>query len=592
VADACFLGSDALVVAAVLFLAGPEWRSSRLRRVLDGGVIAAALLLLSWLTALRAVVASGGGAADHVVDVTYAVGDVITVVVALSALSFVRRLDPAMVLVAVATVGFAISDSAYAYLGYARPNFLDVAYLGGNLLIGLAALLQGSDRSPQLDVRTGVWRVALPYVPLLLAGGAAITRVLERQAIDAFAQVLMAAVVGLVLARQLAAVVESQTLSARLDRTLAELRLTLAEREILIEHAPIGICRLDAGGRVLAANPALHSTLGRPASELLGAPILDFLDPDDRERERAFYGQLVDGEAVDDHLQTEGRFVRGDGRSVWCSQIATVVRDAEGRPESFIGIVEDVSEQRRQAERAARIQRQLLPQEPPRIAGYEVAGACRPAQDVAGDLYDWTPAPDGRLDLTVADVMGKGVPAALVMAVLRTALRSAPPGLGPAERVRMAAESLAPGMSEDGLFVTLFQARLDPRTGLLQYVDAGHGHCAIRLVGGELVGLPVRSLPLGIDRDERFREGAAQLGPGEALVVYSDGLVEREGRTLRLSDVAVGLDAGMTAAELVARLLEAAPSPAPDDVTVVVLRRCGEDAWWPPGAAGPGPDLR
>src|SRR5207247_5902428 len=128
----------------------------------------------------------------------------------------------------------------------------------------------------------------------------------------------------------------------------------------------------------------------------------------------------------------------------------------------------------------------------------------------------------------VADVMGKGVPAALVMAVVRTALRQAEPSLGPAGRVRAAADSIAAGMSADGLFVTLFHARLDPAAGLLRYVDAGHGHWAIRRPGGELVHLAGRSLPIGVLDDEAFTESVVRLQPGESLVVYSDGLVEAD----------------------------------------------------------------
>jgi serine phosphatase RsbU (regulator of sigma subunit) len=192
---------------------------------------------------------------------------------------------------------------------------------------------------------------------------------------------------------------------------------------------------------------------------------------------------------------------------------------------------------------------------------------------VAGDFYDWVTMEDGRLDLTVADVMGKGVASALIMAVLRTALRSAPQPLGPAARVRLAADSLAPGMKDDGLFVTLVQCRLDPATGILCYVDAGHGHCAIRHPDGRLVALPRRSLPVGVQDDAEFHEGAVQLEPGDALILYSDGLVETEERTLDLDELTEAFDASMGAGEIVQRLMERTSVRPPDDVTVVVLRR-------------------
>src|SRR5205823_2782322 len=137
------------------------------------------------------------------------------------------------------------------------------------------------------------------------------------------------------------------------------------------------------------------------------------------------------------------------------------------------------SERHLQLERAAAIQRRLLPKFAPSLPGYDLAGACRPAQVVAGDLYDWSLS-DGHLDLTLADVMGKGIAAGLVMATLRAVLRAAPAHLGPAARARLASGFLALGGEDEGFFVTLFHARLDLASGRLRYVDAGHGHVAIR----------------------------------------------------------------------------------------------------------------
>jgi serine phosphatase RsbU (regulator of sigma subunit) len=244
--------------------------------------------------------------------------------------------------------------------------------------------------------------------------------------------------------------------------------------------------------------------------------------------------------------------------------------------ERTVAVIEDITDRKWQAERAAHIQQALLPQEAPCLEGYEVAGACRAALDVAGDFYDWFVTEDGRLELTLADVMGKGVAAALIMAVLRTALRSAPQRLGPAARVRLAADSLAAGMKDEGLFVTLFQCRLDPATGVLCYVDAGHGHCAIRRSDGRFVKLPHRSLPVGVQEDGVFREGAAQLEPGDALILYSDGLVETEERTFQLEELTPSFDDSASAAEIVGRLMEPTPAKPADDVTLVVLRRVPE----------------
>jgi sigma-B regulation protein RsbU (phosphoserine phosphatase) len=265
--------------------------------------------------------------------------------------------------------------------------------------------------------------------------------------------------------------------------------------------------------------------------------------------------------------------LRAPGRHcgvVWCSQLAPVIRDATGRPESSVSILEDISERRQQAERAAQIQRGLLPGAAPDISGYQLGGTCLPAENVAGDFYDWT-VREGQIDVAIADVMGKGVGAALVMAVLRTALRSCPVSAGPAARVRIAAESISFG--DDGLFVTLFYGRMDLATGTFDYVDAGHGYCAILRAGGELIHLPTRSLPLGVLKEGGFSEGSARLEPGDALILYSDGLVEREAGTVNLADITRSLADSPDAEDSVRRLMAAMPGPSVDDVTVVVLRR-------------------
>jgi len=196
---------------------------------------------------------------------------------------------------------------------------------------------------------------------------------------------------------------------------------------------------------------------------------------------------------------------------------------------------------------------------------------------VAGDFYDWVVSDDGQIDVTVADVMGKGVGAALVMAVLRTALRSAPADLGPAAQVGLAAGSMALGVDDDGLFVTLFHAHLDSATGVLNYVDAGHGYCAVRRSSGDLTPLPVRSLPVGAPGDEPFLEGTVTLGPHDTLVVYSDGLVETAERTLALHEFTTELDGADSAGDMVRRLMARMPSRPDDDVTVLVLHRLDED---------------
>src|SRR5207249_1165871 len=221
------------------------------------------------------------------------------------------------------------------------------------------------------------------------------------------------------------------------------------------------------------ANPAFARMLGLPLEQIQGRLFRSFVHPEDLDPRGTPLAGLIAG--TEDRVAVELRMVRADQSLLWCSAVHAALRVGDGPPDGFVAIVEDVSERKQQLERAARIQRELLPQATPVLQGYDLAGACRPAQDVAGDFYDWTLSEDGRqLDVTVADVMGKGLGSGLVMATVGAVLRAASPAVGLAGRVRLAGEFLPWGAEEDGLFVTVFQGRLDLATGVLRYVDAGH----------------------------------------------------------------------------------------------------------------------
>jgi serine phosphatase RsbU (regulator of sigma subunit) len=194
---------------------------------------------------------------------------------------------------------------------------------------------------------------------------------------------------------------------------------------------------------------------------------------------------------------------------------------------------------------------------------------------MSGDFYDWQALEGGRLDLTVADVMGKGPAAALLMTALRTSLRAVSSDLDPAARLSRAAEPLVSIAAAGDRFVTVFHARVELATGRLDYVDAGHGHWAIRRAGGELVRPGGRSLPMFVAPEVPFAQGTARLAAGDALVVYSDGLVEVGERIRTLEDYAADVDEEADAETMVTSMLGRLPAFLPDDATVVVLRRVG-----------------
>ena len=237
-----------------------------------------------------------------------------------------------------------------------------------------------------------------------------------------------------------------------------------------------------------------------------------------------------------------------------------------------------LDEKRRQLEmelaRAGKVQTDLLPHSYPSLPRFQLAARCLPAREVGGDFYDWQQVAPGVLSLTMGDVMGKGMPAALLMATVRAALRTVAGRNSPALTLEMARRALTDDLDRSGSFVTIFHAQLEAAGGHLAYVDAGHGYVFIRRANGTVKELPLRGLPLGIPSPEPYQEGVHTFCPGDALVLYSDGLIEAQ-PTLGASNMQVARAlAGATSAEaMVERLIAQAnpDGPPPDDLTVVIL---------------------
>lgn len=225
--------------------------------------------------------------------------------------------------------------------------------------------------------------------------------------------------------------------------------------------------------------------------------------------------------------------------------------------------------------RAAEVQRGLLPHAAPDVPGWDVAGACLPARGVGGDFYDWQ-LTTGRLVLTLADVMDRGLGAAIIAATVRSVLRGVGRHEDVATAVGLAEQVLEPDLDRAGAFVTAFHAALDPATGVLRYTDAGHGLAVVRSADGAVRRLPAQGPPLGVVVGVPRLAAETTLAPGDTLAVVSDGVLERGDRALDPEDVLAGpLGAATSAADAVARVLAASGSTTDraDDATVVVLRR-------------------
>ena len=234
---------------------------------------------------------------------------------------------------------------------------------------------------------------------------------------------------------------------------------------------------------------------------------------------------------------------------------------------------------------AREVQAQLFPTEKPAVQGVEIEAVCRPALVVSGDYYDFLPLGPGRLGLALADISGKGISAALIMASLQAALRSQAlfNGRGPGSTSEIVArlnQHLFRSTSADR-YATFFYGVYDAQTRRLEYTNAGHP-APLCITGEKVQRLSVGGTVLGLFDDRRYESQVIEVPPGSLLIAYSDGLTEAEdpeGRELgeqRLIDVAMRLRQE-TARVVLKNVLEVVdrwtgPVEQMDDITIIVAR--------------------
>ncbi len=229
----------------------------------------------------------------------------------------------------------------------------------------------------------------------------------------------------------------------------------------------------------------------------------------------------------------------------------------------------------REQERAVRVQMERLPQPVAQLPGYSLAGRCVPVPDAGGDFYDWHAPVPGCLQLTIGDVVGRGMPAALLMATVYAALRAATDARSSRLTLQRVVHALAADLDREHTFVRLLHATLELDTGRLRYVDAGHGLGFVRRATGEVVPLDVGGMPLGLSGD-LYAEGEIWLAPGDALIAVSDGLRATWTQTADPATMIAALGAGADAATMIVeRALPAAEAylAIDDDQIIVALMR-------------------
>ena len=181
-----------------------------------------------------------------------------------------------------------------------------------------------------------------------------------------------------------------------------------------------------------------------------------------------------------------------------------------------------------QLEVARQVQLQLLPAKDPQLDGYDISAYNFPTEEVSGDYYDWVKIYDDQIGLVIADVSGKGVPAALLMAFLRASLRAAT-HIGYSPHISMAKVNYLLWESiERNQFVTAFYGILDVTNKTLSYTNAGHNPPLLLDKDGNSKFIERGSLPLGMFKDTRYHEYYLTTESGEVLVLYTDGATEAQ----------------------------------------------------------------
>jgi len=395
------------------------------------------------------------------------------------------------------------------------------------------------------------------------------------------------------------------------DRKLAEQEAERSRRELaeIVDFLPDAAFVIDTHSVVLSWNKAMEAMTGVPAAEMLGRgdyeyalpfygrrqPMLAnlvFMDSDEVDRRYDTVERVGETLVVDIHIPD----FQGRGAYFWAK--ASPLYGPDGALAGAIETIRDISERKEMEQRVARsnaeleiaaqIQQSFLPEVLPQVTGFDVAARNVMAKEVGGDFFDVIPfeviaLEQGLMGVLIADVSGKGVPAALFMALSRIVVRVNALWHRDVAKTIEASNNIISEDSKAGMFVTLFYGLLSERYRTLTYVNAGHNPPLVyRAADGSMETLRPTGIILGARMDRTYRAEKIPIGPDDVVVLYTDGVTEAVDHDFQLFgearlEAVVRTHAHKPAAAIMEAVLAAVEEfatgePQFDDMTVMVIK--------------------
>jgi len=413
---------------------------------------------------------------------------------------------------------------------------------------------------------------AAPSVPVIVLTGVGYDE-LVREAIASGAQdfLIKGEVDGNLLVRSISYAIER-------NKVEQDLRDREARLQMLTEQIPAILWTTDRDLKFTSSLGRALKELNLDQNEVRGMTLYDYFTTTGEESPAAIqmHKQALEGETVSNTIEWQDR---------WLDCHVEPMRDAADNIIGIIGVALDITSERRlerDIKAAQKIQQRLLPKKAPQLEGFDIAGACFPAELCSGDYYDFIPLPDGKHVLVIADVVGHGVGPAILAATVRSYLRAAAmQGKEPHEMLTMVNWLITNDSAADQ-YVTLFCCLIDPNRKSFAYASAGH-QAYLLDSRGKAKQLDSGALPLGIEGGEMFNlSRLIGLKPDDILVLFTDGIPETrspEGEFFgdsRVLDI-LNEHRDESARNLVHLLYDevrkyAADSQLTDDVTAIIVK--------------------